>query len=77
MIPSDHNWIQATRYPAPTLIILFITANHTHPSLCALYDLHQILILVKVLFHRVKDVSECHLLPHEDIYISKHTTLLA
>ena len=69
MIPSGHNWIQEQRYNAPTLIILFITTDHSHQSFYALSELHHILILPEVLLHRVKYISELNLLPHNNIYI--------
>ena len=47
LIPSGHNWIQYPRYPAPTLIIPFITTNHAHPISDNLSDLQQHLILPK------------------------------
>ena len=69
MIPSGHNCIQATRSPASPLIIFSVAENHTHPSSDALSDLQQRLILPKVLIQRVKDISDCHLLPLKDVYI--------
>ena len=77
LIQSGYNWAQAPMPPAPNSSILLISKNHTHTGLYALYDLQQHLILLKLLLHMVKDISKCHLLTPKDIYISKHTTIIA